>query len=172
MTLNRFLRSLLWPAGALVFAAGGSYLTAPPAAARVVDGQALLTTPANTSILVNAQVLEKRASHDGQLVLTLETHQGLILNAYVAADAGPLEIHTGETYELTGTLASAKLLVLNRPDCLKVVPQVQREAVQAEVISGWAMIPSYGLRVRAPGVPDGYHQGFLVSSGGSTRFEP
>lgn len=170
--MNRFLRSLLWPLGALVFAAGGTYLTAPPPVARAVDGNQLLATPANTPVLVNAQVLQKRASHDGQLVLTIETHQGLILQAYVAADAGPLDIHTGETYELTGTLASARLLVLNQPHCLKIIPQVQREAIQAEVVSGWALVPSYGLRVRAPGVPDGYHQGFLVSSGGVTRFEP
>lgn len=172
MTPKRFLLSLLWPAGALVFAAGGTALTAPTPAAKPLDGQALLQAKAQTRVLVNAQVLAKRASHDGQRVLTLETHQGLILNAYVAADAGPLDIHTGETYELTGTLASQKLLVLDQPNCLKPVPRVQREAVQAEVIQGWAMVPSYGLRVEAPGVPDGYHQGFLVSSGGYTRFEP
>lgn len=170
--MKRFLLSLLWPAAALVFAVGGTHLSGTPTAARAVDGPALQQTPAHTCIQVTAQVMEKQANRDGQLTLDLQTHQGLLLKAYVSADAGPLVIETGERYEFTGTLASQQLLVLDRPNCLKHVASVQRQAVQAEVMAGWAMVPAYGLKVRAPGLADGYHRGFLVSRGESLRFEP
>lgn len=170
--MKQFLRSLLWPAGALVFAVGGTHLSGSPTAAKAADGNTLLQTPAHTRILVTAEVVARQAGQDGQPVLDLKTHQGLALKAYVSADAGPLSIHTGEQYEFTGTLASQRLLVLDQPHCLKPVKQVYRQAVQAEVQGGWANIPSYGLRVLAPGVSNGYHQGFLVSNGGYPRFEP
>lgn len=169
--MKRFLLSLLWPAGALLFAVGGSYMTAPAPAAKAVDGQALLSTPLHTRVLVNAQVLQKGAGSDGQPVLTVETHQGLILQVYVAPDAGPQSIQTGASYEFTGTLQGQRFLVIDQRNSLKAIVDVQRAAVQAEVVSGWAMVPAYGLRVFAPQVPDGYHQGYLVQSGGQTRFE-
>jgi hypothetical protein len=169
--MTRFLRSLLWPAGALVFAVGGSYLTASAPAAKAADGQALLSTPLHTRVVVSGQVLQKGAGKDGQPVLTLETRQGLIMQVYVSADAGPVSVQTGASYEFTGTLQGPRFLILDQRNSLQPIPVVHRAAVQAEVVDGWAMVPAYGLRVQAPRVPNGYHQGYLVESGVKTRFE-